>query len=87
MDVHGHGELDGRVRGLNLKPKRVEIDGQVFDIRVPLGSDWLAIAPLEAAERSLALILRLVEVDGAPAWKSVQELERLPMAMLLLLDR
>ena len=72
---------------MKLEPKTVEVDGFEFRIRVPLGSDWLAIAPLESAERSLALILRLVEHDGEPAWKSIQELERLPMAMLLELDR
>lgn len=70
-----------------IMPRTVSYDGVEFCVRVPLGGDWLAVSALEGHERSLVMILRCVERDGSPAWKSVQDLERVPMALLLKFDQ
>ena len=70
-----------------IEPREIEYNGIAFTIRVPLGGDWLAVSALEGHERSLVMILRCVERDGAPAWQSVQDLERVPMALLLKFDQ
>jgi len=72
-----------------IEARELEWNDVAIVVSVPMGADWLAVADLEGTERTFALILRCVKRKntGEPLWQSVQDLERVPVALLLNLDR
>ena len=69
-----------------IQPAQIEYGGVFYEIRVPTGADWLAVAPLEPHEKSLVMVLRCTYCKGVPAWSSMSELEVSPMPLLLAID-
>ena len=63
------------------------IAGVEYQVRPPLGRDWLAVSGLDDVQRSIELIRACVTVDGAAAFATRDDVEAAPMATLLELDR
>ena len=72
---------------MTLRDRTRTISGTKYTIRAPLGRDWLAVAELGEVSRSLELIRLCVSVQDRPAFKTSEEVEAVPMATLLELDR
>tara|TARA_B100001094_G_C17720627_1_gene571782 strand:+ start:174 stop:428 length:255 start_codon:yes stop_codon:yes gene_type:complete len=69
-----------------VTPKAIQLDGTNYLVKPPTGRDYISSLDLDDFGKACFFILRCVFIESNPAFKTIEEVQDQPMAILLKLE-
>lgn len=69
-----------------MTPKSIQLDGANYLVKPPTGRDYISSLDLDDFGKACFFILRCVFIESTPAFKTIEEVQDQPMAILLKLE-